>query len=101
MDVTPGRYAAVGFVRVPRAPKGNATISLNITLRDEKGENLSTLSTTVPAATCDWTRIAVAGNVPARVKNKLVKNALLLVLVDGFQPDEEVHIDDVAMFRIK
>ncbi len=99
--ITPGRYAAVAFVRVPQAPKGSATISLNITLRDEKGTNLTTIGTTTAASACDWTRMAVAGSVPKEVRGKAVKNAMLIIVVDGFGADEEVHIDDVSMFRIE
>ncbi len=99
--VTPGRYAAIAYVRVPQAPKGSATISLNITLRDEKGTNLTTIGTLTAASARDWTRIAVAGSVPKEVRGKAVKNAMLIVVVDGFAPDEEVHIDDVSMFRIE
>jgi len=101
VEVTPGRYAATAFVRVPQAPKGNATVTLDITPLDEAGQNLPSLSTTIRATQGDWTRLAVAGDIPAEIKGQPVKRVRLIVLVDGFEPDEEIHIDDVAMFKLE
>ncbi len=102
VEITPGRYAAVAFVRVPQAPKGSATITLDMTPLDENGQNLpGAISTTMRAAACDWTRLAVAGDLPAQIGGKPAKSVRLIVIVDGFAPDEEVHLDDVAMFRIE
>ncbi len=103
VDITPGCYAAMAYVRVPRSVAGEATISLQMTPLDEQGQNLPApgLTTTVPAVAGDWTRLAVAGEIPATIDNKPVKRVRLIVIVDGFQPDEEVYIDDVAMCRIE
>lgn len=100
MQITPGRYAATAFIRVPQAPKGNATVSLQMTPLDDEGKNLPSISTTMRATACDWTRLTVAGAIPAQPGGQPPKRVRLIVIVDGFQPDEEVHIDDVAMFRI-
>ena len=99
VDVTPGRYAATAFVRVPQAP--NATVTLDITPLDREGQNLPSLSTTIQATQGDWTRLAVAGDLPAEIKGHPVNRVRLIVLVDGFQPDEEIHIDDCAMFKLE
>ena len=48
----------------------------------------------------EWFREA-AGEIPAEFKNDPVKNVMLIIVVNGFEPDEEVHIDDVAMFKIE
>jgi len=101
VQVAPGRYAAVAMLRVPQPPKGNATVSLQMTPRNQRGENLPGHATTIRAKACGWTRIAVAGEIPARIKNDPVKSVMLIIVVDGFEPDEEVHIDDVAMFKIE
>ena len=101
IEVTPGRYAAVAYVRVPQAVAEKATISLQITPLDEQGNNLRSLSSTIRAQACDWTRIAVAGELPAAIDGKRVNRARLIVLIDGFEPDEEVHVDDVAMFKLE
>ena len=102
VEITPGRYAATAFVRVPQAPKGSATITLDMTPLDENGQNLpGAISTTMRAATCDWTRLAVAGEIPAEIGGKPAKRVRLIVIVDGFEPGEEVHLDDVAMYRIE
>ena len=103
LPITPGRYGAVAFVRVPQEPKGGATITLSMTLRSKAGQNLRavTPSTQIRAGKCDWMPIAVAGDVPARAGKDEVTTVLLIVVVDGFEPGEEVHIDDVTMFRLE
>ena len=69
---------------------------------DEGGQNLpGALSTTMRATACDWTRLAVAGEIPAEIGGKPARSVRLIVIVDGFEPDEEVHLDDVAMYRIE
>ena len=102
LPVAPGRYGAVAFVRVPHKPAGDATVTLGMTLLDEDGTNLPSdhLSASIRAIAGDWTPIAVAGNVPANVDGKTVTSARLIVIVDGFAPQDEVHIDDVAVFRL-
>jgi hypothetical protein len=99
--VTPGRYAATAFIRVPQAPKQSATITLEMTPLDEAGQNLPGLSTVMRATACDWTRLATAGDIPAEIGGKPVRSVRLIVIVDSFEPDEEVFVDDVAMFRIE
>lgn len=98
--MAPGRYAAVAMVRVPKEPRGNATITLSITPLDEQNANLPAVSTVVRAKAGDWTRVAAAGEIPAAINDKPVKSLRLIVVVDGFGPDEEVHLDDLMMFKI-
>jgi hypothetical protein len=102
LPAAPGRYAATALIRVPRPPHDKATITLSVTPIDEKGKNLGSLATTVRATRCDWTRIAVAGTVPLEGgQADRVRKLRLVVIVDGFQPGDEVHVDDVALYRIK
>ena len=101
LAVSPGRYAAIAMVRVPQEPKGNATITLNMTPLDEQNANLPAISTTARAKAGDWTRLAAAGEIPKEIGGKRVKAVRLIVIVDGFEPDEEVHVDDLVMFRIE
>ena len=97
-----GRYAATALIRVPQTPQGNATITLSVTPIDEKGQNMGSLSTTVRATRCDWTRIAVAGNVPKEVgKADQVRKLRLVVIVDSFQPGDKVYVDDVSLYKIE
>ena len=102
IDHTEGCYAALAFVRVPKPVDAAATITLQITPIDNQGQNLPApgLSTTISARPGDWERVAVAGRVPATINNKAVKHLRLIILIDGFAPNEEVHVDDVAMYRI-
>ena len=102
VDVTAGQYAAAAYIRIPTPPRGNATITLQLAALDEQGQNLPVVvARQVRATACDWTRIAVAGQVPAEADGKKIEQVRLIVLIDGFAPGEEVHIDDVAMYRIE
>jgi hypothetical protein len=99
--VSPGRYAAVAYVRVPKQPAAGATLTLSMTPVDENNNNLTAISTTMKAQACDWTRIAAAGELPEIIDGKRVKTVRLIIVIDGFEPGEEVHVDDVAMFKIR
>ena len=76
-------------------------MTLSMTPVGPSGENLPALSTTVRAVKGGWTRIATAGDLPAKIGGKRVERVRLIVVVDGFEPDEEIHLDDVAMFPIE
>jgi hypothetical protein len=101
LPASAGHYAATALIRVPKTPQGPATITLSVTPIDEKGQNMGSLSTTVRATQCDWTRVAVAGNVPREGgKADRVRKLRLVVIVDSFQPGDEVYVDDVALYKI-
>jgi hypothetical protein len=101
IPVVPGRYASVAYVRVPQQPAGSATITLSMTPMDENGHNLTAISTTIKAQACDWTRIAAAGELPEVIDGKKVKTVRLIIVIDGLEPGEEIHVDDMAMFKIQ
>ena len=101
--VSPGRYAAVASVRVPEGGKASARVTLSLTPLDEKGKNLTSLSTTVVVQAGPWRRLAVAGTIPAEIAGKAASKARLIAFIDGqeHQVVEELHIDDLAMYRIE
>lgn len=98
--VEPGRYAAVVQIRVPRACRGNVTITLAMTPLDTAGKNLSDVSTVVRAEPCDWTRLVLADQLPAQIRGQKVTKVRLIVFVDGLAPDEQVEFDDLALYRL-
>lgn len=100
LQVPPGRYVAAAMVRVPKPLKGELTLTLSITPLDTQGANLSGPSTTIHARAGDWIRLAAGGAIPAAVDGKPVKSVRLILIVDGLQADEELHVDDLAMFRL-
>lgn len=99
--VTPGRYAAMVQLRVPRPYRGNVTVTLAMTPLDEKGENLADVSTAIQAEPCDWTRLVVADLLPAEIRNQKVTRVRLIVFVDGLEPDEEIQFDNLALYRLE
>jgi len=100
VQVPPGRYAAVAMVRMPKPPKGDVTLTLSLTPLDAKGANLPGPSTTIHARAGDWMRLATGDSIPAAIDGKPVKSVRLILVVDGLQGDEELHVDDMAMFRL-
>ena len=101
LPVTPGTYGAVAFIRCPQEPKGNATVQLSMILRNGEGRNLvPSPQLTIRPKPGPWMPLVVAGKIPEKVGKEEVKKVLLIVVVDGFEKDEELYIDDLTMFRL-
>ena len=100
LAVTPGRYAAVAHVRLPTPPPAGATLTLSLTPLDDQGKNLPAIESTIRAEAGEWRRLAVAGTIPATLRKRQVKRVRLIVILNAPEPIPEVHIDDVALYRI-
>ncbi len=101
LDLPAGRYGAVAMLRVPQAVQGNATLTLTMVGLDEKRRSLGPpLSSVIPARAGVWTRLAVAGDIPAAYHNTPLKQIRLIVVVDGFQRSEEAHVGQLALYRL-
>ena len=99
--VAPGRYAAVAFVRCPKALADGATVSVGVIPRDAADKNLGTgFRTEVRPPAGAWHALAVAGDVPAEVAGTKVAGVLLIVTVDGLAAGDMVDIDDVRLYRL-
>ena len=100
-EAAAGRYVAVASVRVPKSSQGSATIALSFTGVDAKGRTGTPFATVIRSQQTDWSRLAVAGEIPASVaKGEAVKKIRLVVIADSFAPDEEFYVDDVALYRL-
>ena len=100
LDVEPGHFAAVAHLRAASLVAVGATATLSLTPLDEQGNNLPGLSTTIDLAQGDWTQLAVAGPIPAELNGRPVAKVRLIVILDGLEPADVVHVDDVKMVRI-
>ncbi len=100
LEFKPGEYAAVAYVRTPAVVADGATATLSVTPLDEQGNNLPDLSTVIPLTKGDWIPMAVAGPVPSELNGRPVASIRLIVVLDGLEPDDVVHIDDVKIVRI-
>ncbi|MFQ5808954.1 MAG: DUF4838 domain-containing protein, partial [Armatimonadota bacterium] len=96
----PGRYAAVCFVYAPPGQDSVGTATLSITPRDAAHTNLPATNTMVRPISGRWQAVATAGEIPARLDGKDVAELMIIVTVDGFEPDEKIYIDDVTLFRL-
>ncbi len=96
----PGRYAAVCFVYTPDGQESNGTATMSITPRDAEHGNLPATSATITPAPGRWQAVATAGEIPAQLGSKDVAELMIIVTVNGFEPDEKIYIDDVTLFRL-
>ena len=101
INVEPGRYGLVCFVYVPRGQESKGTAELSMTLRDAKDQNLTSFSTQTVPPPGRWTPLAVAGDVPDRVGAQEVDNLLPILIVNGFEADEKIYFDDLALYRLQ
>ena len=101
LPMTPGTYAGVCFVYVPEGQQSKGTAELSLTLRDEKGVNLPSVSSKIIAPPGQWTAVAVAAEVPQKMGDKQVKSMLPIMIVDGFEPGETIYLDDLMVFKIQ
>ena len=100
LPAPPGRYAAVCFVKVPDGQDSQGTVEIAMTPRDADHNNLPSISTTITPVSGRWQAVATGGEIPEILSGKDVAEMLLVVIVNGFEPDEKVYIDDVSLYRL-
>jgi hypothetical protein len=100
LPISPGTYGLACFVYVPEDQETNGTVELALTLRDDKGANLDTQSSTVVPTPGRWTVVAIATDVPETIGNKKVTHVLPIPIVNGFTETDKLYIDDITLFRL-
>jgi len=100
VPVTPGRYLGLCEVYVPEGQDRSGTVSLVITMRDDKGENLDGAQTLTVPPPGRWTQIATFCTVPAETNGKKVAKVIFLPHLNGFQPGDKVYVDECRLFRM-
>ncbi|NLO06569.1 MAG: DUF4838 domain-containing protein [candidate division WS1 bacterium] len=101
LPLTPGDYAATAFVYVPEGQQTMGTVGVMIIPRDETNTNLpGAISSEIVPVQGRWQAIAAAGTLPAEIGGKKVTHALVLPLVDGWDPDGKIYIDDFSVIRL-
>ena len=101
LPIKPGRYVGVVFVRVPAAIKGKPTIQIALIPRNAKNQDLpASFTTTIHPRSKNWRPITVVADVPAKVQDQEVAKARFMILLEEFQPGEQVHIDDAMLYRL-
>lgn len=101
MPATPGTYGLVCFVYVPEGQSSKGTAELSLTLRDAAGNNLPSQSTQVVPVPGKWTALGVAATVPEAIGDTPVTTLMPILIVNGFEPGEKCHIDDLALYRLE
>ncbi len=97
----PGSYAVTAFVYVPEGQQTMGTVGVQITPRDETNTNLpGSISSEIVPVQGRWQAIAAAGTLPAEIGGKKVTHALVLPLVDGWDPDGKIYIDDFMVVKL-
>ena len=101
LPITPGKYGLVCFVYIPEGQDSKGTAELAMTLRNAKGTNLPSSSTKIVPLVGQWTALAIAADVPAKIGKDEVKMVLPILIVNGFEPDERIYFDDLMLHRIE
>jgi len=101
MPITPGAYGCVCFVYVPEGQEPTGSVELSMTLRNAAGDNLPSSSSQITPPPGRWTAVAVAAEVPATIGEEEVAKVMPILIVDGFEPDEKVYFDDLALYRLE
>ena len=102
IKVTPGTYAAVGYVKVPTGQKASGTVEVQIVLLDADGKNLKTYySKQINPLDNIWAATGTTFDLLDSYGGKDVRKVRLIMLVNGFQENEKVLIDDLALYRVK
>ncbi|MFW6169462.1 MAG: hypothetical protein ACODAD_03155 [Planctomycetota bacterium] len=101
LQLEPGEYAITAFVYVPEGQETMGTVAVQATPRDEGESNLpGGISSQLVPARGRWQPIAAVGKIPARIGGKEVASVLFLPIVDGWDPDGKVYIDDLSIVRL-
>jgi hypothetical protein len=101
LTVRPGRYAAVASVRVPARSRSPVRMTLSLTPLDEQGRNRAALAATSLVRPGDWQRLVVAGAITVSKEQGDAVKVRLIAYIDGQEAVDELHIDDLAMYRIE
>lgn len=96
----PGRYCALAWLYAPPTHECKGTVELSVTPLDEKGSNLPGFSTTVTPTPGKWIPLAVGFDLNGQIEEKKVHALRLIPIVNGFEPDGKVYLDDVALYRV-
>jgi len=98
----PGRYAVTAFVYVPKDIKKLGTVEVGLTPRDAKNANLpGRICTQIVPVRGRWQPLAAAGTIPAKIGHKEVAKVMLIPIIDGWDPDGKVYLDDLSLMRLE
>ncbi|MGC9319875.1 MAG: DUF4838 domain-containing protein, partial [Armatimonadota bacterium] len=101
LHLEPGEYAITAFVYVPEGQEPAGTVAVQATPRDAEGNNLpGGISTQIVPVQGRWQPIAAAGTIPAEIGGTQVASVLVLPIVDGWDPDGKLYIDDVSVVQV-
>ncbi len=101
LRLEPGSYALTGFVYIPEGQETMGTVAVMATPRDAAGVNLpGGISSEIVPAQGRWQPIAAAGTIPAEIGGKPVVDVMFLPLVDGWDPDGKIYIDDLSIVKL-
>lgn len=100
VPVEPGRYAVIAYIRIPRPVEENASIELVVERYINKDRGAGKFTSYFVPSQCDWQPITLFVDIPDKYEKEPISKVMLLVLLNGFGPTDEVYIDDVAMYRL-
>ncbi len=99
VPATPGSYGLTCHVFAPEGQESPGTAELSLTLRDAKGNNQASPSTSLPLRPGKWQMIAVVHHITEEDMER-VAEILPILIVDGFREGEALYFDDLELYRL-
>ena len=102
IELTPGKYTAVGYVKALTGQKASGTAEVQVVLLDANGKNLKIFSSKqIYPLDNIWTAIGITFDLPDSYGGKDVRKVRLMMLINGFKESDKVLIDDLALYRVR
>lgn len=93
----PGTYFAQAFCYVPKDSKvGTASLTLSVL----GNTSIKLPSSMIPLQPGAWTSIVIPFTLPVD-KTEKATSVRLLLLLDGFEPDGEMYVDDTGIYKME
>lgn len=95
-----GRYLARAYCYVPKNSKvGNARLTLSVTENGETNKEIPLPSSNIQLQAGKWASVVIPFILPD-AKNSAAMRVSLVLGVDGFQPDGQIYLDNIGIYRI-
>jgi hypothetical protein len=99
LSLPPGRYVAVAFAWAPRSV-GYHSLTLSAALKDADQKTFpDPPSIEVSPLPAVWTPIVVEFEIPDGIDGRRIEGVSVSIIINGFNPDREVYLDDIGVYR--
>ena len=106
IEVTPGIYGITAYIHRPKPISPDAEVTLKILFENADGKKLNYWPAPDPSVTSKpqadtWTKMAMLGKVPEKIRTEKVKIITLSIAVEGLAEGQKLYIDDVGVYSLE